>query len=55
MPQAQTVSLHDYLAVGMKAIELEKQGKFEEAEKLEYTNMTSAQVVYLGKQKETLG
>ena len=33
MPQ--TMSLHDKLAIGMKAIELEKQGKFEEAEKLE--------------------
>jgi len=32
MPQAQTVSLHEHLATGMKVIELEKQGKFEEAE-----------------------
>ena len=37
MPQAQPMSLHDQLAIGMKAIELEKQGKFEEAEKLEHT------------------
>jgi len=35
MPQAQVMSLHDKLAIGMKAIELEKQGKFEEADKLE--------------------
>jgi len=35
MPQAQTMSLHEKLAVGMKAIELKKQGKIEEAEKLE--------------------
>ena len=35
MPQAQTMSLHEKLAIGMKAIELEKQGKLEEAQKLE--------------------
>ena len=35
MPQAQTMSLHEKLAVGMKAIELKKQGKLEEAAKLE--------------------
>ena len=33
MPQ--TMSLHDKLAIRMKAIELGKQGKHEEAEKLE--------------------
>jgi len=37
MPQTQTVSLHEYLSIGMKVIALEKQGKFEEAEKLEHT------------------
>jgi hypothetical protein len=31
MPQAKPMSLHDQQAIGMKAIELEKQGKFEEA------------------------
>jgi len=35
MPQTQVMSLHDKLAIGMKAIELEKQGKLEEADKLE--------------------
>ena len=35
MPKVQTMSLHEKLAIGMKAIELEKQGKLEEAEKLE--------------------
>jgi len=35
MPQAQTMSLHEKLAIGVKAIELEEQGKFEEADKLE--------------------
>ena len=35
MPQAQTMSLHDKLAIRMKAFELEEQGKFEEADKLE--------------------
>jgi len=37
MPQAETMSLHDQLAIGMKAVELRKQGKFEEADKLEHT------------------
>jgi len=37
MPKAQTMSLHEYLAIGIKVIELEEQGKFEEAEKLEHT------------------
>jgi len=37
MPQAQTMPLNEYLAIGMKVIELEKQGKLEEAEKLEHT------------------
>jgi hypothetical protein len=37
MPQAQIMSLHDKLAIGVKAIELEKQGKLEEARKLEHT------------------
>jgi hypothetical protein len=35
MPQTQTMSLHEKLSLGVKAIELEKQGKFEEAQKLE--------------------
>ena len=33
--QTQTMSLHEKLSLGVKAIELEKQGKFEEAQKLE--------------------
>ena len=33
MPQ--TMTLHEKLAIGMKAIELEKQGKFEEALEVE--------------------
>jgi hypothetical protein len=37
MPQAEIMSLHDQLAIGMQAIELRKQGKFEEADKLEHT------------------
>jgi hypothetical protein len=37
MPQTQIMSLHDQLAIGMRAIELRKQGKFEEADKLEHT------------------
>ena len=35
MPQTEIMSLHEKLAIGVKAIELEKQGKHEEAEKLE--------------------
>jgi hypothetical protein len=35
MPQPQVMSLHEKLAIGAKAIELEKQGRFEEAEKME--------------------
>jgi hypothetical protein len=35
MLQAQTMSLHEKLAIGVKAIELEKQGKLDEARKLE--------------------
>jgi len=35
MPQTQTVSLHEHLAIGMKVLELEKHGKFDEAEKLQ--------------------
>ena len=35
MSQSQTMSLHEKLAIGVKAIELKKQGKLEEAEKLE--------------------
>ena len=35
IPQAETMSLHDHLAIEMKAVELEKQSKFEEANKLE--------------------
>jgi len=37
MLQAQTVSLHDHLAIGMQVIELEKQGKLEEARALQHT------------------
>ena len=37
MTQAQTMTLHEKLAVGMKAIELKKQGKMEEALELEKT------------------
>jgi len=37
VPQVQTVSLHEHLSTGMKVIELEEQGKFEEAEKLLHT------------------
>jgi hypothetical protein len=35
MPQAETMSLHDKLAIGVKAIELKNQGKFEEAMRIE--------------------
>jgi hypothetical protein len=31
MPQAQTMTLDEKFAIGMQSIELEKQGKFEEA------------------------
>jgi hypothetical protein len=31
---AQTMTLHEKLALGVKSIELEKQGKFEEAKKV---------------------
>jgi hypothetical protein len=34
MPQNQTMSLHDKLELGVKSIELEEQGKFDEARKL---------------------
>jgi hypothetical protein len=34
MTQPQIMSLHEKLAIGVKSIELEKQGKFEEAKKL---------------------
>jgi hypothetical protein len=34
MPQSQTMSLHEKLSLSVKAIELEKQGKPEEAEKI---------------------
>ncbi|GHU66808.1 hypothetical protein FACS189447_08310 [Spirochaetia bacterium] len=34
MQNNQTMTLHEKLDTGMKVIELEKQGKFEEAEKL---------------------
>jgi hypothetical protein len=34
MPQTETMSLHEKLALGVKSIELEKQGKFEEAKKV---------------------
>jgi hypothetical protein len=46
MPQTETMSLHDKLAIGMKVLELEKQGRFEEAEKLEHTKPLPA---YLAK------
>lgn len=35
MVQTQTMTLHEKLDLGMKAIELEKQGKYEEAEAIE--------------------
>jgi hypothetical protein len=35
MPQSQVMSLYEKLAIGTKAIELKKQGRFEEAEKME--------------------
>ena len=35
MAQTQTMTLHEKLELGMKAIELEKQGKYEEAEYVE--------------------
>jgi hypothetical protein len=34
MPQTQTMTLHEKLSLSVKAIELEKQGKLEEAEKI---------------------
>jgi hypothetical protein len=34
MPQSQLMTLHEKLAISVQSIELEKQGKFEEAEKL---------------------
>ena len=34
MPQMQIMSLHDKLAIGVKAIELEKKGKIQESENL---------------------
>jgi hypothetical protein len=37
MPQAQTMTLHERLAVGAKVVELEKLGKFEEAKRLHNT------------------
>jgi hypothetical protein len=37
MPQAQTMTLHEKLATGVKVVELEKQGKIEEAERLHKT------------------
>jgi hypothetical protein len=35
MQQAQTMTLHEKLTLGVKAIELEDQGKFEEAMQIE--------------------
>ena len=37
MQEAKTMSLHDQLAIGMKVIELEKQGRLEEARALHHT------------------
>jgi hypothetical protein len=37
MQQAQTMTLHEQLAIGMKVLELEKQGHKEEARKLEHS------------------
>ena len=34
MPQAQLMTLHEKLQLGVKSIELEKQGKFEEAKRV---------------------
>jgi hypothetical protein len=36
MRQTQTMTLHDALAIGLKALELKKQGKSEEAKELEH-------------------
>jgi hypothetical protein len=35
MPQAETMTLHKKLSLGVEAIELKKQGKFEEAMRIE--------------------
>jgi hypothetical protein len=35
MPEYRMMTLHEKLELGVKSIELEKQGKFEEAEKIE--------------------
>ena len=37
MQEAQTMTLHDKLDIGMKVMELEKQGRFEEARTLQHT------------------
>jgi hypothetical protein len=37
LPQGKTMTLHERLAVGAKVVELEKQGKFEEAKRLHDT------------------
>jgi hypothetical protein len=37
MPQTVTMTLHEQLGIGMKVLELEKQGKKEEARELEHT------------------
>jgi integrase len=34
MPQAQMMTLHEKLQLGVKSIDLEKQGKFEEAKRV---------------------
>ena len=51
MPQAQTVSLHDHLAIGMQVIELEKQGKLEEARALQHTMPLPAYLVKWAKKR----
>jgi len=45
MPQAETVSLNDHLAIGMQAIKLERQGKLEEVQALQHTMLLSAYLV----------
>lgn len=37
MPQTQAMSIYDKLAISMQAFELEKQGKYEEAQKIMHT------------------
>jgi hypothetical protein len=38
MPEYRTMTLHEKLELGVKSIELKKQGKFEEAGMFQYEN-----------------